>query len=121
MFQQLKIKKYILILPWQTEFENFTKFRFHCRQLKNCKIQLVFNNPINTGVILGYNWVWFPDAAFDDLFFFKNLFYENNCKEVMNIEAGQIVGALLTLLQWKSALLVSFGTLSSVSKIIPDI
>ena len=43
----------------------------------------------HSGVILGYNWLWLPDAVLND-FFFKNLLYQNNCKEAINIGVGQI-------------------------------
>ena len=51
------------------------------------------------------------------LIFFKNLFYQNNCKEAMSIGGGQIRSALFNFLQWKSALFCNFWTLPSVSKI----
>ena len=54
------------------------------------------------------------------LIFFKNLFYQKNCKEAMNIGGGQIRVPFLTLLQWKSALFCIFQTLPSVSKITSD-
>ena len=51
--------------------------------------------------------------------FFKNLFYQNECKEAINIRGGQIRGALFNFFWWKSALICIFRTLPSVSKIIP--
>ena len=68
---------------------------------KNNKITTIgqisdFCNKIVSGVILGKNWVRRPDAALDDLFFFfENLFYQNNSKEAMKIEGGQVRGDLI--------------------------
>ena len=54
------------------------------------------------------------------LIFFKNLFYRNNCKEAMNIEGGQIRGALFNFFVVKKCLSCIFRTLPSVSKITPE-
>ena len=37
------------------------------------------------------------DTALDDLFFFKNVFYQNSCKEAMNTGGGQIRGSLFNI------------------------
>ena len=42
-------------------------------------------NAVVSGVILGQNCVRLSDAAFNDLFFFENLFYQKQCKYAMNI------------------------------------
>ena len=50
----------------------------------------------STGVILGQNCVRLSDAALNGLFFFfKNLFYQRECKYVRNIGVAQSRGALL--------------------------
>ena len=52
----------------------------------------------STGVILGQNCVWLSDAALNGLFyffFFKNLFYQRECKYARNIGVAQSRGALL--------------------------
>ena len=54
------------------------------------------------------------------LIFFKNLFYQNNCKEAMNIEGGQIRGAHFNFFAVKKYLSCIFWTLPSVSKITPE-
>ena len=54
------------------------------------------------------------------LIFFKNLFYQNNCKEAMNIEGGQIRGAHFNFFVVKKYLSCIFWTLPSVSKITPE-
>ena len=41
--------------------------------------------------------------------FFKNLFYQNNCKEAVNIRGDQIRGVLLNFFVEKSVLFVSSG------------
>ena len=53
-------------------------------------------------------------------YFFKNLFYHNNCKVAVNIEGGQIRGALFNLFVVKKCLSCIFQILSSVSKITPE-
>ena len=53
------------------------------------------------------------------LIYFKNLFYQNSCKEATNIGGGQIRGPLLTFLLWKNALFYIFQVLPLVSKITP--
>ena len=42
-------------------------------------------NAVVSGVILGQNCVRLSDAAFDDLFFVENLFYQKQCKYAVNI------------------------------------
>ena len=42
-------------------------------------------NAVVSGVILGQSCVRLSDAAFDDLFFFENLFYQKQCKYAVNI------------------------------------
>ena len=37
-----------------------------------------------------WNYVWLSDAALDDLFFLKNLFYQKQCKYPMNIGVVQV-------------------------------
>ena len=49
----------------------------------------------HSGVILGQNCVRLSDATLDDIFFFKNLFDQKQCRYAMNIEVGKIRGALL--------------------------
>ena len=46
-------------------------------------------------VILGQNFIRLSDAALDDFFFFKNLFYQKQFKYAMNIRVAQIGGVLL--------------------------
>ena len=53
------------------------------------------------------------------LIFFKNLFYQNNCKDAMNIGGGQIRGALFNFFVVKKCPFCIFRTLPSVSKIRP--
>ena len=60
------------------------------------RLMYVFHlHPGSTGVILGQNFVRFSDLALDDLFFFKNSFYQKQFKYAMNIGLAQIGGALL--------------------------
>ena len=42
------------------------------------------------GLILGQNYVRLEDVALNDLFFFKNLFYQKECKYAMNTGLAQI-------------------------------
>ena len=51
--------------------------------------------------------------------FFKNLFYQNNCKDAMNIGGGQIRGALFDFFVVKKCSFCIFQMLPSVSKITP--
>ena len=81
------------------------------------KILKIYNTL--SGFISGLNWVQFPEAALNDLFFFKNLLYQNNCKEAMNIRGGKIGGALFNCFIVKSALFCTFWMLPSLSKITP--
>ena len=53
--------------------------------------------------------------------FFKNLFYQNNCIEAMNIGGCQIRGALFNFFVVKKCPLCIFWMLPSVSKIIPGL
>ena len=53
------------------------------------------------------------------LIFFKNLFYQNNCKEAMNIGGGHIRGVLFNFFVVKKCLFCIFWTLPSVSKTTP--
>ena len=66
-----------------------------------------------------WNWVRLPEAALNDLYFFKNLFYHNNCKEAMNIGGGQIKWALFNIFVVKKYPLCIFWTLPSAPKITP--
>ena len=56
------------------------------------------------GVMPGQNCIWLLDAALNDFVFFKNLFYQNQCKYAMKIGVPQIRGALLLFFIGKSAL-----------------
>ena len=51
--------------------------------------------------------------------FFKNLFYQNSCKEAMNMGGGQIRGALFNIFVVKKCPFCIFRMLPSVSKITP--
>ena len=51
------------------------------------------------------------------LIFFKNLFYQNNCKEAMNIEGDQIRGALFNFFVLKKYSFCIFQPLPSVYEI----
>ena len=54
-------------------------------------------------------------------YFFKNLFFQNNCKEAINIGGGQIKGALLNFFfSAEVPFFCIFQILPSVSKITPD-
>ena len=53
------------------------------------------------------------------LIFFKNLFYQNNCKDAMNIGGGKIRGALFNFFVVKKCPFCIFRTLPSVSKLTP--
>ena len=72
------------------------------------------------GVILGKNWVQLQDADLNDFFFFKNLFYHNNCKEAMNTGGGQIKGPLFNFFLAKKCPFLYLAMLPSVSKITPE-
>ena len=47
-----------------------------------------------SGVILGQDCVQLSDAALDDLYFLKNLFYQKQCNYAMNLGVAQIRVAL---------------------------
>ena len=48
-----------------------------------------------TRALLGQNCVRLSDTTADDVFFFKNLFCQKQCKNAMNIKVVQIRCALL--------------------------
>ena len=54
----------------------------------------VFLDWVTSGVILGQNYVWRPDARLHDLLFSKILFYQKQCKYALNIGVAQIRSAL---------------------------
>ena len=82
-----------------------------------------------TQTLLGHNLQWLFQAKTESnfrtlpwmTFFFKNLFYQNNCKEAIKIEGGQIRGALFNYFVVKKCPFCIFQMLPSVSKITPDL
>ena len=67
--------------------------------------------------IPGQNCIWLPDTALDCLFFFKNLFYQKQCKYAINIRVAQIWGIFYSFFIEKVPFYISTLTLPSISKI----
>ena len=83
---------------------------------RNISIEIIYQvyEHVNSGVILGQNCIQLSDTALNDLFFFKNLFYQKQCKYARTTGVAQIICALYIFLSKQCCQM-----LPSISKIIP--
>ena len=57
--------------------------------------EIIAIEKFDAGVILCQNCIQLTNTTLDDLFFFKNFFYQKQCKYAINIRAAHIKGAFL--------------------------